>query len=61
MKEEKKKAKAAASALNDEDADLPVNANHLPVKNMTISDISTPREPSRKERFVHLVSNLYTA
>ena len=51
-KEEKKKAKAAAGVVNDEDADLPVNANRLPVKNMTISDISAPRESSRKERFV---------
>ena len=51
-KEEKKKAKAAAGAVNDEDADLPVNANRLPVKNMTISDISSTRESSRKERFV---------
>jgi hypothetical protein len=51
------KAKAAAGDLNDEDADLPVNANRLPVKNLTISDINTPREPNRKERFVHCVSN----
>ena len=56
-KEEKKKAKAAAG-LNDEDADLPVNANHLPVKNMAISDINAPREPSRKERFVHFREQL---
>ena len=51
-KEEKKQAKAAAGVVNDEDADLPVNANRLPVKNMAISDINVPREPSRKERFV---------
>jgi hypothetical protein len=51
-KEEKKQAKAGAGIVNDEDADLPVNANRLPVKDMTISDISAPRELSRKERFV---------
>jgi hypothetical protein len=58
-KEEKKKAKAEAGDLNDEDADLPVNANRLPVKNLTISDINAPREPSRKERFVDCTSNSY--
>jgi len=48
-KEGKKKAKAAAG-VNDEDADLQVNANRLPIQDMAISDINTPREPSRKER-----------
>ena len=52
-KAKKEKANAAAGDLNDEDADLPVNANRLPVKNMAISDINAPREPNRKERFVH--------
>jgi hypothetical protein len=60
-KEEKKKAKAEAGDVNDEDADLPVNANRLPVKNMTISDINAPREPSRKERFVDCTSHSYRA
>jgi len=56
-RKEEKKAKAAAGGLNDEDADLPVNANRLPVKNMAISDINTPRELSSKERSVHCMSN----
>ena len=42
----------AAGDLNDEDADLPVNANRLPVKNMAISDINANKAIAAVERLL---------
>lgn len=44
-----KKQKKQVQEVDEEDQDL-INPNRLPVKNMAISDLSAPRELSRRER-----------
>ena len=50
-RKEQKKAKKQQETVDDEDKDL-VNPNHLPVKNLKLSDVGAPRELSRRERCV---------
>jgi hypothetical protein len=49
-----KKQKKQGPTVDEEDKDL-INPNRLPVKAMAISDLKTPRELSRRERYVLLI------
>ncbi len=56
----KQKAKKPAGPAEEEDPDL-VNPNRLPVNNLSLKDIDTPLEMSRRERSVVPLSLLRIA
>jgi hypothetical protein len=49
IRKAEKKKKKQAQVVPEEDQDL-VNPNHLPVKNLSLSDVGAPRQLSRRER-----------